>query len=388
MRATTALLLIGLAAPVLTGACSTGAAEKTPGQASSPASAPGGGRGGGGAVPVTVAPVVAKPMPLDVQAIGSGEPYSNVAVHAQLTGELTSVTFKEGDDVRAGQVLFTLDRRPLEAALQQAEANLERDQAQATNAIAQAQRYKDLVDRGIATHEQLDAQNTSAASLTATVGADRAAVENARVQLQYATIAAAIPGRTGALMVHPGNLVRANDVTPLVVINQISPIYVTFTIAESQLPAVKRYLADGTIRVRVKPPTDAAESTGGRITFVDNAVDQTTGTIKLKASFDNADRRLWPGQFLNVTMTLKVDDHAIVVPTAAVQTGPQGTYVFVVKADQTAELRPVTVDRSAGAETIIESGVKAGETVVTDGQLRLVPGSKVAIKTDAGKSTS
>jgi multidrug efflux system membrane fusion protein len=154
------------------------------------------------------------------------------------------------------------------------------------------------------------------------------------------------------------------------------------------LSAVKRYLADGTIRVRVKPPTDAAESTGGRITFVDNAVDQTTGTIKLKASFDNDDRRLWPGQFLNVTMTLKVDDHAVVVPTAAVQTGPQGTYVFVVKADQTAELRPITVDRSAGSETIIQSGVKAGEVVVTDGHLRLVPGSKVTIKTDTAKSTS
>jgi membrane fusion protein, multidrug efflux system len=385
MRATTALLLIGLAAPVLTGACSTGAAENNPTQGAAPA-----GRGSGGsagAVPITAAPAVEKPMPLDVQAIGSGEAFSNVAVHAQLTGELTSVTFKEGDDVSAGQVLFTLDKRPLEAALQQAEANLERDQAQATNAVAQAKRYKDLVDREIATKEQLDAQNASAASLNATVGADRAAVENARVQLQYATIAAAIPGRTGALMVHPGNLVRANDVTPLVVINQISPIYVTFTIAESQLPAVKRYLADGTIRVRVKPPTDAAESTGGRITFVDNAVDQTTGTIKLKALFDNADRRLWPGQFLNVTMTLKVDEHAVVVPTAAVQTGPQGTYVFVVKADRTAELRPVTVDRSAGTETIIASGMKAGETVVTDGQLRLVPGSKVTIKTDAAQST-
>jgi membrane fusion protein, multidrug efflux system len=386
MRATTALLLLGLAAPVLTGACSTGAAEKTPPQASVPCG-PAGRGAGGGAVPITVAPVVEKAMPLDVQAIGSGEAFSNVAVHAQLTGELTSVAFKEGDDVSAGQVLFTLDRRPLEAALQQTEANLQRDQAQAANAVAQAQRYKDLVDRGIATHEQLDAQNTSAASLAATVAADRAAVENARVQLQYTTIAAAIPGRTGALMVHPGNLVRANDATPLVVINQIAPIYVTFTIAESQLPAIERYLADGSIRVRVKPPTDAAESTGGRITFVDNAVDQTTGTIKLKASFDNADHRLWPGQFLNVTMTLKVDDHAIVVPTPAVQTGPQGTYVFVVKADQTVELRPIVVNRSAGAETIIQSGLAAGETVVTDGHLRLVPGSKISIKPGA-RSTS
>ena len=327
-------------------------------------------------------------MPLDLQTIGSAEAYSNVAVHAQLTGELTSVTFKEGDDVQAGQVLFTLDRRPLEAALQQAEANLQRDQAQATNAAAQAQRYKDLVDRGIATHEQLDAQNTSATSLNATVGADRAAVENAKVQLQYATIASPLSGRTGALMVHPGNLVRANDATPLVVINQVAPIYVTFTIAESQLPALKRYLAAGAIGVRVKPPTDAAEAAGGRITFIDNAVDQTTGTIKVKASFENTDRQLWPGQFLNVTITLKVDQHAVVVPTPAVQTGPQGTYVFVIKPDQSAELRTVAIDRSAGAETIIQSGLKAGEIVVTDGHLRLVPGSKVTVKANTAKSTS
>ena len=386
MRATAPVALAGLTAWILvTGACSTGGSvDNSP---APPATSRGAG-GGAATVPVTVAPVVEKPMPFDVQTIGSAEAHSNVAIHAQITGALTSVTFNEGDEVQAGQVLFTLDRRPLEAALQQSEANLARDQAQATNAVSQAQRYQDLVERGIATREQLDTTTTSAAALQATVGADRAAVENARVQLQYATIAAPIAGRTGALMVHPGNLVRANDTLPLVVINQMAPIYVTFSVPEMQLPDLKRYLAEGSVHVRVRPPNDTStEVTSGRVTFVDNAVDQTTGTIKLKASFDNADRRLWPGQFLNVTMTLKIDQHAVVVPTPAVQTGPQGTYVFVVKPDQTAELRPVDVARSAGEDTIITSGVNPGETVVTDGHLRLVPGSKVTIKTGAATPT-
>jgi multidrug efflux system membrane fusion protein len=385
MRTRHVLLLLIILAPALAGACSSGgAAEKGPIPG---AAAPGGGRGGegrGGAanapVPITAAAAVEKAVPLDIQAIGSGEAYSNVAIRAQVTGELTSVNFKEGDDVEKGQVLFTLDRRPLEAALQQAQANLARDQAQATNAASQAARYQDLVTRGIATKEQADTQRTTATALNATVAADKAAVENAQVQLQYATITAPISGRTGALMVHPGNLVRANDTAPLVVINEIAPIYVTFTIPEAQLPDLKRYMAAGSISVRVRPPSDAAEISGGRITFVDNAVDQATGTIKVKASFDNRDHQLWPGQFLNVTMTLKVDQHAIVVPTAAVQTGPQGTYVFIVKPDKTVDMRPVEVARTSGADSIIASGVAAGDQVVTDGHLRLVPGSRVTIK--------
>jgi multidrug efflux system membrane fusion protein len=385
MRTRHVLLLLIILAPALAGACSSGgAAEKGPIPG---AAAPGGGRGGegrGGAanapVPITAAAAVEKAVPLDIQAIGSGEAYSNVAIRAQVTGELTSVNFKEGDDVEKGQVLFTLDRRPLEAALQQAQANLARDQAQATNAASQAARYQDLVTRGIATKEQADTQRTTATALNATVAADKAAVENAQVQLQYATITAPISGRTGALMVHPGNLVRANDTAPLVVINEIAPIYVTFTIPEAQLPDLKRYMAAGSISVRVRPPSDAAEISGGRITFVDNAVDQATGTIKVKASFDNRDHQLWPGQFLNVTMTLKVDQRAIVVPTAAVQTGPQGTYVFIVKPDKTVDMRPVEVARTSGADSIIASGVAAGDQVVTDGHLRLVPGSRVTIK--------
>ena len=386
MRFPKAFLLVLALAPVLAGACSSGgAAEKTP----PPATAPGGrGAGGGGSVPITAAPVVEKPMPLEIQAIGQGEAYSNVAVHAQITGELTSVNFKEGDDVTKGQVLFTLDRRPLEAALQQAQANLDRDQAQAVNAAAQAQRYQDLVAKGIATREQSDAQVASSAALNATVAADKAALDNARVQLQYATITAPLDGRTGALQVHAGNLVRANDTTPLVVINQMSPIYVTFTVPEAQFSDLKRYMAAGPVNVRVSPPSEQTETSGGRITFLDNQVDPTTGTIKVKASFENADRRLWPGQFLNVTVTLKTDAHAVVVKTPAIQNGPQGTYVFVVKQDRTVELRPVTVDRQAGPDTIVKAGLSAGETVVLDGQLRLVPGTKITIKADTDQPST
>jgi len=348
-----------------------------------------GGRGSGQAVPVTAAPVEQKPMPLEIRVIGTAEAYSNVIVRAQTTGELTSVNFREGEDVKKGQVLFTLDRRPLEAALAQAEATLTRDAAQAQNARAQAARAQDLAARGIATREQLDQSTSNAAALDATVAADRASIENARVQLQYATISAPIAGRTGALMVHAGNLVRANDTAPLVVINQITPIYVSFAIPESQLPDFKRYLAAGTARVQAQPPNETGPSARGRITFVDNAVDQSTGTIKIKGTFANDDRRLWPGQFVNVVVTLTTDPSAIVVPSAAVQTSQQGPFVFVIKADQTVDLRPVTVARSNGTESVIKNGLQPGETVVTDGQLRLVPGSRVSIKSaGAGKVAS
>lgn len=334
-------------------------------------------------MPVTVGQAARKAVPLEVRAIGAVEPSSSVVVRAQITGELTSVQFKEGDDVRKGDVLFTLDRRPLEAALRQAESSLERDEAQAANAAAQARRYEDLAARGIATREQADASAANATALQATVGADTAGVENARVQLQYATIAAPLSGRTGTLMVHPGNLVRANDTTPLVVINQVSPVNVAFAIPESQLPDLERYLARGAVHVEAQAPNETAQASEGKITFVDNAVDQTTGTIKVKGSFANADRRLWPGQFVNVVVTLAIESDAIVVPQGAVQTGPQGSYVFVVGANETAELRPVAISRLAGSETLLKSGVAAGETVVTDGQLRLVPGARVSIKPGA-----
>jgi multidrug efflux system membrane fusion protein len=361
-----ALLALG------TAGCSAGG--EAPAQA-----AAGGGRGGAPAVPVATAKVEQKAIPLALSVIGTAEASSNVAVRSQITGSLTSVSFKEGDDVVKGQVLFTLDRRPLEGALQQAEATLQRDTAQLAQAKSTAARFQDLQSRGIATKEQADVSSTSAAALEATLQADRAAVENARVQLQYATITAPISGRTGDLIVDEGNLVRANDTTPLVVINQVAPIYVSFGIPEGRLPELRRYLAQGTVRVDASVPGETVTSSG-RITFIDNAVDSTTGQIRLKASFPNGDHRLWPGQFANVVVTLSNDPNAIVIPTAAVQTGQQGNYVFVVKSDNTVDLRPIAVQRQVAEATVVENGLKPDEVVVTDGHLRLVPGVSVSIK--------
>src|SRR5579864_5890099 len=376
-----ALILLGVG--LSAAACSRGEA-----QASS--SAPASGRGGGQnvPVPVTVAPVVQKSMPFDLEEIGNVIAASTVAVHAQITGELTSVTFKEGDDVVEGQVLFTLDKRPFEAALQQAQAQLDKDVAQAANARAQAVRYQGLLDRAIASREQVDQMTTQAAALDATVAADRAAVESARVQLDYATIRSPISGRTGLLQVHRGNLVRANDTQPIITINRIQPVYVAFSIPEAMLPHFKRYLAAGTVKVSAKAPNEEGSASRGQIDFIDNAVDNTTGMIKIKGTFPNEDRRLWPGQFVNVTVTLTVDPAALVVPTPAVQTGQQGNFVYVVTSKQTAEVRTVTVARTRGHESILATGVKAGETVVTDGQLRLVPGSRVTVKPAAGPAAT
>jgi membrane fusion protein, multidrug efflux system len=362
------------------GGCSAG------GEAAAPLK--GGGRGGQpAAVPVTVTTVAQKSMPVDINVIGTSEPYSTVQVHAQVTGELTSVNFKEGDDVKKGQVLFTLDRRPLEAAVEQAQANLAKDQAQAVNARAQSVRYQDLLKRGIATHEQSDQMVSNAAALDATVAADRASLDNAKVQLAYATIAAPISGRTGALMVHAGNLVRAADTVPLVVINQVSPLYVSFGVPEAQLSELKRYMSHGSLGVQAAPPNDQGAPSTGRITFIDNTVDPTTGTIKVKGTFPNADHRLWPGQFVNVTVRLTMEADATVVPAAAVQTGQQGSYVFVVKNDKTVDMRTVQVERVANSEAVIRDGVTPGETIVTDGQLLLVPGSRISVKNADAKVT-
>jgi len=366
------LVLAGAAA---TAACSGGEAVST-----TPPAA--GGRGGGQApaVPVTAADAQRKSVPLDVTAIGTVIAASTVAVRAQITGELTSVNFKEGDEVQQGQILFTLDKRPFEAALAQAEAQLQKDKAQAANARAQAARYQDLAQRGIATREQVDQTTTQAAALEATVAADEANIQSAKVQLDYATIEAPISGRTGLLQVHKGNLVRANDTAPIVSINRITPVYVTFAVPESMLPQFKKFMALRTIRVEARAPNDPGPPSVGKIDFIDIAVDATTGTIKVKGTFPNEDRRLTPGQFVNVNVTLTTDPNVTVVPTVAVQSGQQGTYVYVIKQDKTVEMRPVTVARTHGDDSIIATGVQPGESIVTDGQLRLIPGSRVSIK--------
>jgi len=376
--------LLVLASAAIVAACSGGEAVST--------TPPAGGRGGGQssqAVPVTAAPVVQKSVPLSVQGIGTVIAASTVTVRAQVTGELTSVNFIEGDEVQEGQVIVTIDKRPLEAALQQAQAALDRDLAQAANARSQAARYQDLLKRGIATKEQVDQVVANAAALEATVELDRANVENAKVQLQYATIRAPITGKTGLLQVHPGNLVRATDTTPIVTINKITPVYVSFSVPEAMLSDLKRYMAKGKLAVTALPPNDSGTPARGVINFIDNAVDPSTGQIKVKGTFPNTDRRLWPGQFVNVNVTLSTEPNAIVVPSLAVQTGQQGTYVFVVKSDQTVDLRPVTVELTSGDQSVIKTGVSPGETVVTDGQLRLNAGTRVSIKNGTpAKATS
>jgi multidrug efflux system membrane fusion protein len=329
--------------------------------------------------PVTTARATLATVPIQVHAIGNVEAYSTVSVKAQVAARVEKAYFTEGQDVRKGDLLFTLDRRPFDTALQQAEANLARDQAQLENARAEAERYTKLFQEGIVSKEQYDSMRTNADALAASAKADRAAIEKARIDLSYCTIQAPIDGRTGALLVYPGNLVKDNDAA-LVVVNQIHPIYVTFSVPEQYLADIKRYRAGGPLKVEVIIPNQEQNPAQGILTFIDNSVDSTTGTIKLKGSFENPDNRLWPGQFVNVALTLTTQPDAVVVPFQAVQTGQVGQYIFVVKQDLTAEYRPVVTGNNIAGETVIQKGIQAGETVVTDGQLRVVPGMKVAIK--------
>jgi multidrug efflux system membrane fusion protein len=373
LKSVSALILSAAVAAALAGCADGGKAAPAEGR---------GRRAGEATVPVTVGTVVQKAMPVQLTVIGNVEPFSSVQVKSQVQGEILSVHFKEGQDVKKGDLLFSIDPSTFEATLAQAEANLARDKALAENAEQELKRYGDLVKRGIAPQEQYDTARTTAASYEAAMRADQATIDNANLQLSYCSIRAPISGRTGALLVHAGNLVKPNDV-PLVVINQVSPIYVSFAVPEAQLPQIKEYRAAGSLHVRATIPNDDNAPADGSISFVDNAVDPTTGTIKLKGTFTNADHRLWPGQFVNIVLTLTTQPNAIVVPSQAIQTGQQGQYVFVVKADQTVESRSVVVARTMDTQTVIASGLKPGETVVTDGQLRLVPGAKVSFKTAA-----
>lgn len=331
------------------------------------------------AVPVTVAKAVKKTVPIELSAIGTAEAYSTVSIKGQVNAVLKEVHFKQGDFVKKGDLLFSLDARPFQASLAQAQANLARDKAQADLTVVQAERYKKLYDEGISPKEQYDQMQANAAAQQGSVHADEAAVESAKLQLQYCDIYSPVDGRTGALQVYPGNLVKENDVPVLVVINQIAPLYEDFSVPEQYLSVIKKYMAGGRLRIEATPYGDTAPETG-YLTFVDNTVDNTTGTIKLKGTFENTDHRLWPGQFSTVALRLSEQENATVVPTQAVQTGQTGDFVFVIKPDQTAESRPVKVARTLGTESVIAKGIEPGETVVIDGQLRLIPGIKVQIK--------
>ena len=333
------------------------------------------------AVPVVVATVAQKTVPLQLRGIGNVEAFSSVAIKSQISGQLTAVHFREGQDVKKGNLLFTIDRRPFEADLNRAEATLAKDEAAAANAKTMAARAEKLLQEGVMAREQRDQLVASAESADATVRADKAAVQNAKVSLGYTEIYSPINGRTGTLMVHAGNLVKENDANSiLTTINQISPIYVNFALPERFLPDLKKFVAAGRIRVDALPPHQEKPLAQGTVSFIDNAVDPTTGTIKLKATFENADRQLWPGQFVDVVLTLTQQPNAITVPSVAIQTGQQGQYVYVVKSDSTVENRAVAVARTFGQESVIEKGLQPGERVVTDGQVRLQPGTRVEIK--------
>jgi multidrug efflux system membrane fusion protein len=281
--------------------------------------------------------------------------------------------------VKKGARLFKIDPRPFEATLRQAEAALARDRAQAKNAQENSKRYAVLAEKGFVSRQEYDSARTNADALDAVVKADEAAVENARLQLEYTAINSPIDGRTGVITIQKGNVVKANDV-PLVTINQVTPIYVTFSVPEQELSNIKKHRARGELRVEASIPQNGPKPAVGALTFIDNKVNTATGTILLKATFPNHDRSLWPGQFVDVILTLTTERDRVVVPSQAVQTGQQGQYVYVINEDMTAELRLVTPGRTYENWTLIDKGVAAGEKVVTDGQLRLVPGSKVEIK--------
>ena len=348
----------------LTAACSKAPVQQTP------------------PVPVQVASVTKIAAPLTISANGVVEPLATVAIEAQVGGTLDEVSFNEGDDVQVGQLLFKIDSRPFEAALRQAEAALARDEAQAQNALREAERYKTLAEKDYVTKSQADQAQATAAALQANLLSDKAAVDNARLNLNYTTIRAPISGRTGRLLVRRGNVVRPNS-EPLVVINQLRPILVRFPVAQREFPSLQRRSARGAVTVRVSTADSGKVDDAGTLSFLDNAVDSLTGTVTAKARFANQTNSLWPGEYVRVSVELEVQSDAIAVPTRAVLAGQQGSYVFVIGNDKLAKVRPISVGRAVGELTTIERGLEAGEQVVTDGQSRLTPDAKVDVKSAA-----
>ncbi|MBI2960635.1 MAG: efflux RND transporter periplasmic adaptor subunit [Betaproteobacteria bacterium] len=332
------------------------------------------------AVPVSVATATQEDVAVRLRVIGNAEPYATVAVKARVDGQIVEVGFKEGQEVRQGEMLFRIDPRPFEAALRQAEANFLRDTAQKNQTRSQERRYQELLQKNFVSKEAYAQIRTNADAAEAVALASGAALDNAKLQLEYCTIRSPIDGYPGKIQIQKGNLVKANDANPLVILNQVHPIYVGFAVPEHELSAIRAHMSRGPLRVEAGAPKSDKPMATGQLIFVDNAVDPSTGTIKLRAQFPNNDRALWPGQFVAVSLKLYDQKNAIVVPTRSVQTGPEGQHVLVVKPDMTTEVRRVTVDRTDGDKAIIAKGLSKGEQVVTQGQLRLVPGAKVVIK--------
>lgn len=361
-KASVLLAFLALGGAVTCAACS-GNAAKTPQTEA--------------AAPVVVGQAVRRTVPVALHGIGNVESVASVAVRSRVAGQILKVHIEDGADVTQGRVLFTIDPAPYRIALAQSRAQLARDQALLDKAVNDAARFAKLVEKEYVTREQYESATSQAASLAATIQSDQAAVEDASLSLSYCTIAAPISGRAGSINLRAGNLVKINDDPPLVTILKVKPVNVTFSLPEKYLEEVRAHAASKQLAVRARDRGHDGEGHEGSLTFIDNAVDMTTGTIRLKAKFPNDDRGLWPGQFVQVELVLSEQKDALIVPTTAIQVGQQGSYVFVVAADGTAQMRPVVVDRTIGDETVVASGLDGGETVITDGQIRVVPGAKV-----------
>ncbi|AKT44127.1 efflux RND transporter periplasmic adaptor subunit [Chondromyces crocatus] len=329
--------------------------------------------------PVRVATAEKATVPVRLKAIGAVEPSSTVTLQPRVSAQITKVLFKEGQDVKAGDPLFQLDQRPFQVALAEALAQLKQNQVQLQNARTEAERYLRLQQEGVGSKEQAEQKRAAADALAATVQANQATAAARQLDLTFTTIKSPIDGRTGAILAHEGNLVTANT-TNLVVINRLKPIYVTFTLPEHELAEVRHFMEESQLGITASPPEKPDAIERGTLSFVDNTVDRATGTVKVKGTFDNTEARLWPGLFVEVSMTLTTQKDAIVVPGSAIQAGQEGDHVFVVGADQTAELRNVKKGgRVEGDRVVISEGVSAGDQVITDGQLRLTPGAKIGI---------
>lgn len=339
------------------------------------------------AIPVAISGAVQRDVPVYLTGLGSVTAFNTVSVKSRVDGQLMQVNFKEGQHVNKGDLLAQIDPRPFEVQLAQAQAQLYRDQAQLRDANLNYQRFKDLLEKsGALSQQQVDTQKALADQLEGTVRADQAAIDNAKLQITYSRITAPISGRVGLRIVDVGNIVHATDQNAMLVITQLQPISVLFTFPEDNLPIVARKMKQGTLTVDAFSRDDQTKLATGKLLTIDNQIDQTTGTGKLKAVFANADGVLWPNQFVNVRLLLDVRKNSIVVPSVAIQRGPQGTFVYVVKADKTVEVRPVTVALTQSNESAIANGLQAGDAVVTDGQDKLQSGAKVEPRTQTRNS--
>jgi multidrug efflux system membrane fusion protein len=332
-------------------------------------------------VPVKTAVAVQKDMPDEITAIGTVEAYAMVNITSRVDGQVMKIRIREGQDVIQDQLLINIDERPYQAMLESALSALARDRIRLEKARKDAQRYVELLQKDYVTKIQAEQAETDASALEAVIRGDEAAVENARLNVSYCRITAPISGRAGAILIHEGNLVKANEpAKPLLVIKQIQPVYVRFSVPEQRLTEIQKLIADHDLKTLAHPPGRKNDMKEGRLTFLDNTINPSTGTIDLKAVFENKDKSLWPGQFVNTVLMIGVRPQAVVVPSEAVQMGQQGKFVFVVKDDLTVEVRQVTTGIQGMDETMIEEGISTGEQIVTDGQLRLFPGAKVVIK--------